>query len=432
MTYKKYVFVVTGMSYIIDSSGTSKVVKAHEEIFNSNDIGYVVAFPICKSYGKSKNRRVIKTGCFGLVKDGIFCGVVTSDGVLNYLIDLEKENYRCKGILIHHLIRNDINQIINILQKIQSVPIIYYLHDFFTCCVNPVMLKNDKVFCLNGTVSCNDCFYNKRKLDHLEKINDFFLTFENRLRFIAPSEYVKEKWISLNKKYAELVDVIPHQKEIGRYDDNRNEISKDQPVKIAFVGSQTDFKGWKIFKRTIATLSEIGCNYEYYYFGNGKEKVDFVENVIVDISSMGKNAMINSLRKYNIDVVMLISICGETYSYTMYESRAANTYILTFLDSGNIAYKVEKENWGKVLKNENDLISSLIDETRFRNDLNHWRLSSLSGANEYIDNGQIVNYFSGELFARINWTQTKVSLYQKIKNRLLCKVFFTRRLKSKI
>ena len=27
--FSRYVFVVTGMSYIIDSSGTSKVVKAH-------------------------------------------------------------------------------------------------------------------------------------------------------------------------------------------------------------------------------------------------------------------------------------------------------------------------------------------------------------------------------------------------------------------
>lgn len=31
--FSRYVFVVTGMSYIIDSSGTSKVVKAHEDIF---------------------------------------------------------------------------------------------------------------------------------------------------------------------------------------------------------------------------------------------------------------------------------------------------------------------------------------------------------------------------------------------------------------
>ena len=160
------------------------------------------------------------------------------------------------------------------------------------------------------------------------------------------------------------------------------------------------------------------------------EEIDQVENIVVDISSMGKDAMINSLRKHSIDVVMLISIWGETYSYTMYESRAANCYILTLSDSGNIAYKVEKDNWGKAFKNQNDLINTLIDENKFRNEINQWRLNSLSGANKYMDNDQIINYFLNKSFAKIKWRKSKISLYKTIKCRLLYKAFFARRLKK--
>ena len=50
--FSNYIFVVTGMSYITDSSGTSKVVKAHEDIFREKKIGYIVVFPISRSRGE--------------------------------------------------------------------------------------------------------------------------------------------------------------------------------------------------------------------------------------------------------------------------------------------------------------------------------------------------------------------------------------------
>ena len=110
--FDKFIFVVTGMSYIIDSSGTSKVVKAHEDIFKAHGIGYVVIFPISRSSGEGANWRVKTTGCYAFVIDGQFVSVMTALDVLNSLLQLQERGKSCIGVLIHHIIRNDSTYII--------------------------------------------------------------------------------------------------------------------------------------------------------------------------------------------------------------------------------------------------------------------------------------------------------------------------------
>jgi hypothetical protein len=61
------------------------------------------------------------------------------------------------------------------------------------------------------------------------------------------------------------------------------------------------------------------------------------------------------LRKYEIDVSFLWSICPETYSFTLYESWAAGCTIVTNPVSGNIALTVEENSLGEVFQSENSL-----------------------------------------------------------------------------
>ena len=42
----KYILVIAGFSYLDDSSGTSKVIKAHEGIFMEAAIDYIVIYPV--------------------------------------------------------------------------------------------------------------------------------------------------------------------------------------------------------------------------------------------------------------------------------------------------------------------------------------------------------------------------------------------------
>jgi hypothetical protein len=255
------------------------------------------------------------------------------------------------------------------------------------------MLKNDTESCVDGGVSCDGCVYKDKRRNHLKTINSFLSNFGDRLSFVAPSEYVKNRWVSYHPEYANRVTVISHQKSKGQYAGNKDVITDNEPMRLGFVGTQTHIKGWDIFKRTVAKLQESGCNYEYYYFGHGQEKLPGVTNVPVEIAKMGKDAMTKAIQEKRISAVFLVCVWGETYSYTMYESHAANSYILTMSKSGNIAYTVNKEKWGAVFENEDELIDTLLDEKTFRKTVNAWRTEAEPGAAEYEDNDEIIQLF---------------------------------------
>lgn len=424
-----YVFVVTGMSYIIDSSGTSKVVKAHEEIFSTNGIGYITIFPISRSRGESAKWHCTTTGCYGFTINGQFIGVKTAKEVLNLLFSLDRDGKSCIGVLVHHIIRTDIAEVEWILDKINNVPLIYYLHDFYTCCINPNLMKNDIQSCIDRDISCEGCNYLKKKSEHLKKVQHFFHTFENRITFVAPAEYTKEHWITFYPEYANKTIVISHQKAIGEYLGNKDVASDDEPLRLAFVGAQKQFKGWDIFKRIVSAAKDKGCNYDFYYFGNGQEKLDGVINIYVDIATQGKDAMIKKLRENRISAVFLVCVCGETYSYATYESHAANCYIFAMESGGNIPYTVDKNHWGRVFFIEKELVKAVLNEKTLRKEINTWKKISAPGAAAYVDNDDIIRWFLDNGNAFINWEREHISLEQRLKRIVLNLIFKELRLK---
>lgn len=428
--FNNFIFVITGMSYIIDSSGTSKVVQAHEDVFKAYGTGYVAVFPISRSSGEGVNWHVKTTGCYAFVIDGQFVNVMTVKEVLNSLLQLQERGKNCIGVLIHHIIRNDIAEIQWMLEKIQNVPVVYYLHDFYTCCINPNMLKNDTESCVDGGVSCDGCVYKDKRRNHLKTINSFLRSFGGRLSFAAPSEYVKNRWVTYHPEYADRVTVIPHQKSIGQYTGNKDVITDNEPMRLGFVGTQTHIKGWDIFKRTVAKLHEAGCNYEYYYFGHGQEQLPGVTNVPVEIAKMGKDAMTRAIQEKRISAVFLVCVCGETYSYTMYESHAANSYILTMSKSGNIAYTVNKEKWGAVFETDDELIDALLDEKTFRTTVNQWKTEAEPGAAEYEDNDEIVRSYHDTQKGIISWQKAHNTPGQLIKQTAINQIFQMTRLRK--
>lgn len=429
--FNQYIFVVTGMSYIIDSSGTSKAVQAHESIFKAQGIGFVAIFPISRSGGEGINWHVKTTGCYAFVIDGQFVSVMTAIEVLNSLLQIQGQGKICIGVLVHHLFRNDIAEVQWLLEKIRKVPVLYYLHDFYTCCINPYMLKNDTESCVDGGVSCEGCVYKEKRQNHLATINKFLDSFGDQIAFIAPSEYVKNRWSIYYPEYTDRVIVIPHQKSVGQFTDNKEITSDDEPMRIGFVGTQIHIKGWDIFKRTVEKLQAANCNYEYFYFGRGQEQLPGVNNITVEIAKMGKDSMIRSIREKRIHAVFLTSLVGETYSYTMYESHAANSYILTMSHSGNIAYTVNNQKWGAVFDAEEELFNVLLDEKRFRKTINEWRTETEPGAAEYEDNDEILRLFSTEIAGIIDWKRKKSTLNKVAKRNILNRMFIFTRLKGR-
>lgn len=387
--YDKYILVITGFCYTNDSSGTSKVVKAHEEIYNEAGCDYIAIHPIVKHIPGQLGHKVIHSGFYGVVINGHYLGIAHTNDFINELASLSGDCVNPIGILVHHVIFNDMTDVTKIVSGIPNAPVVYYLHDFYSYCVNPKMLKNDKLFCAYEAVDCTGCIYQKDTQVHNWRMQHFFKTFADRLSFVSPAEFTKNVWTKLYPEYAHKVKVIPHLVSHGEYKDIES-LTDDRPVRIAYVGAQAASKGWLVWKRFVENA--IG-NYELYYFGNGKEIFSNVVNYDVQIAKQGKNAMIDALRKHNIDVAVLSSICPETYSYTLYESIAADCYVLTTELSGNIATVVKAENRGKVCSDIDELIEYLCDEKRLRNDVMQWRKNKAPAPLYYDDNTQVLDVF---------------------------------------
>lgn len=421
--HQKMIFVITGGDYLRDSSGTSKVVKAHEDIFLHEGYEYVVMFPISLSRGNGAERRTITTGCYGLAVDGTFRGIFTPNQVLRYLSDQQEAGKVIAGVLIHHIIRSRISEIKYIVERIECVKVVFYLHDFYTCCFNYNLLRNDETSCVGKMDMCKGCSYEKLRKKHMPEVADLFRSIENRVAFVAPSDYVRNQWGKYYPQYAEKAVVISHQKSEGQYEGNRNLLSHAAKIRIGYVGAQTKPKGWEIWKDILDKLPNAKEDYDFYYFGNGLEEIEGMTKVCVEIHRQGKDAMIQALRDNQIDVVLLGSVWGETYSYTLYEAHAANCYVLAMETGGNIAYTVQHENWGRVFNSNEDIIDFLSDKTSVVELLNKWNQEVAPGAMLYHDNDDIIELYEHIDNGAINLINLSSNTVGNVLCRLLSSVY---------
>lgn len=393
---------------MIDSSGTSKVVKAHQDVFLAQKINFVVIFPLGKTIPGTVPPAVWKSGCYGLVANGNYIGVVTIPDLLKALANLQGQEHSCRGILIHHLYRGRIEWTQQLVNCIPEVPVIFYLHDYYSFCKNPKLMKNDQSFCNGNIAECATCIYGKYRQKHVTQVSQLLETCAERLTCVAPAVYTKNIWEKLFPDYAKKTIVIPHLMSSVGYQPENLILSPEQPLRIAYVGAQTNEKGWKSWEALVRSFTQ--SDYRFFYFGNGEKQLDAVTNVCVEVARQGKNAMVDALRKYQIHTVILGSVCPETYSYTMYESHAANCYILTPQASGNIAFTVQLERYGGTYLNTQDLIKMFEDSITLKKRVMDWQHDGHLTPQEYQDNDEIVSCFPDMTYGKVMKIRDSIAL----------------------
>jgi hypothetical protein len=145
---------------------------------------------------------------------------------------------------------------------------------------------------------------------------------------------------------------------------NGNDKLKNEKIRLAFIGEQKSEKGWDIFKNLATNYKS---NFVYYYLGNPKEVIKNVINIPVKFSKQDFNPMTKLLLDNEIDIIILWSIKPETYGFTYYEGLLANSFVITFKNSGNIAEMVKIFKNGIVLDNINELMKLLTDDSKLLN-----------------------------------------------------------------
>lgn len=399
----KYILVIAGFSYLDDSSGTSKVIKAHEGIFMEAAIDYIVIYPV--------NPINKYTGCYWVCINGEKGIIRSLEDLLNMFAILNNRGVEAVGILVHHLLNHNIQNIKTIIDIFDRIPIAIYLHDFYTCCPNFKLLYNDLYFCAKDSIDCNGCKYSLEQKVHYRKMVDIFNEYNKQITFVSPSVFTQKIWKKFYSDYQNNIIIIPHLQAIGNYTQNMSIIKNKVPIKVAYIGAQDFTKGWTIYKNIIIRCQKENKNYSFYYFGSPNEKLNNVVNTKVKVHKQGKDAMINALREKKIDVVIMPAVCPETYSYTLYEAMAANCFILTTTKSGNVTCVVKDNKFGEVLENFDELLNLMLNESKFRTILNDWR-GKHNGALSYVDNKDVLKVFDLQRVYNANYTLRRVPLYK--------------------
>lgn len=133
------------------------------------------------------------------------------------------------------------------------------------------------------------------------------------------------------------------------------------------IGSPGYHKGWHIIEDLIME-NRSNSDYKFFVFGEFNPLYLDVTWKHVSVKDDGISSMVSHLRKEQINIVILWSLCKETFSYTAHEALAAGSLIITNSLSGNIQAIVKQTGQGLVLT-EKELFSyfssgQIIGKTR--------------------------------------------------------------------
>lgn len=364
--HNKFLLVIEGFDYLKDSSGTSKVVKSHELLFREHGFDCVCIYPLLLAYRVG----ITLTEIYGISVNGKPCGFTGLNNLRFAIGTCERAHHALAGILIHHAIYNRLDVLGEFLQQFQDTKKVFYLHDYWTCCLSINMLRDrtKNTWCHSDLrEGCQGCAWHKANMMHRQAIKEFFSKI-GECTFIAPSESVARGWVKWNPSGFTHADVIGHLNATSV--SSRKEVASDGPIRVAFVGAPAVNKGWLEFQ---SIVQHCHRNIRLYHMGHTDLRLPGVQNVDVQIHKQGLDAMIRALREHRIDVSLLLSGWLETYSYTLFESLQAQSLVCCLDDSGNVADVVHETGLGWCFKdletlqaflNAEDLVSCVREKQR--------------------------------------------------------------------
>lgn len=269
----------------------------------------------------------------------------------NVVASLEQRDVRVS--LVHHLMGWTDPAVRRVLGS-NSAVVHVQGHDYFAICPQYTLLRNGRTYCgapgLN-TPGCMVCGHRNARAEVGPRIASLLADMGERLFISCPSPTSADIF---RREFAELHDrisVSPHQ--VLRQGPIRTARPISGRLRLAFAGVADDLKGWGTWRRLCADPL-IHDRYELIHLGLGGAHVRD-RHVAVDFRAEGPNAMHDALVREAIDVVLVWTLCPETYSFVSVEAITAGALVLASAGSGNAADLVRRHSAGVVLADEDDL-----------------------------------------------------------------------------
>lgn len=385
---QQFVLSIGFPQYTKDKTGMSKVILTHQKMYNDNHVSFVHLFAVKKMILHDK---FTLFSYFGMLIDGKFDGVYTPEQVIQKCQNWYDEGHELLDIHLHHFLYMVPSKVDTILKVFSETPINVYLHDYYLACTEYTLLKNKESYCGGQGLSpqnCKGCQAYEKSIEVEGRIHQILRNYSERICFISPSETTKKIFERFHPEYKGHVLVVPHQRYTLGRQENKEPMSNQDIVKVAFTAMPRRHKGWETWKKLAERFN--GKGYEFIIFNSSSDTHENMRKREIHFSQDNLNAMTDALLDEKIHLSVLWAICPETYSYTCFESYSANAFIVTNSVSGNIADVVRQESNGVILDNEEELFALFENRQNLIEMINAYRCSAIGGPVQLFDNDDIV------------------------------------------
>ena len=318
--------------YPSSTGGVENAVASEAASFLRAHWGYIHVCPVWRE-PYLVDRPDGSTALLVLTINGKRIGTV-SDALLSD--GLKKASGRSGGsprLVIHHLMGFDVASVLALAAACAGTPIVW-IHDFYTLCVDPFLLRNDVEFCRApglDSAACMVCSKGTLRAVHVRGMQRLFETLQPHV--LTPSKSTLEVWLTRGKLPHRKTSVVPLA-HLALGDAPQRNAPRRQK-RVAYLGNTARVKGWPVFRR-LAELLSGDERYRFYRFGYGHAGSGSVVEVPVKVTADDPTAMVRAVRNHGIDIVVNWSKCHETFSFVTCEALAAGAFVIARQASGNL------------------------------------------------------------------------------------------------
>jgi hypothetical protein len=294
-------------------------------------------------------------------------GTVRIDDLLQTLSTLRRNSVPLV-VVVHHLL-GTAPEVVQNIASFSSITPIVWVHDYFTICANPKLLRNDVRFCSAppfDSMACMVCIYGCDREANRSRIESFFRTTIPDV--LAPSESALAFWLSNAGLPFRTTAVQPLARIVFASQSSRQGVQPNRPIRIAHLGACDASKGWLAFERLVRHFAS-DSRYEFIHLGLPIPDATTVavRNVPVSVTLEAPNAMIEAVAEHRIDAVLSWSPWPETFCYTAFEAIAGGAFLLTHSNAGNVPALVTgpAAGQGLILQDE-EALHALLEYDRLR------------------------------------------------------------------
>ncbi|MDH6594954.1 hypothetical protein M2165_004843 [Variovorax sp. TBS-050B] len=339
--------------YLSSTGGVENVVASEAASFLRANWGYIHVCPVMREpwlVDRPEAGAALLVLSINGQRIGTISDVLLAEGLKN-------ASTRFGGrprLVIHHLMGFDVASVVALAAACAETPIVW-IHDFYTLCVDPFLLRNDVEFCRAPELDSNACMVcskGTQRALHVRAMRRLFEVLQPHI--LTPSRSTLDIWLERGKLAHRQALVVPLAR-LALGEAPRRSRPR-MPQRVAYLGNTATVKGWPVFRR-LAEFLAGDERYAFYRFGYGSSGSDSIIEVPVKVTADDPAAMVRAVRDHEIDVVVNWSQCHETFSFVTCEALAAGAFVVARKDSGNVRWLIADagDSRGMTLRTETEL-----------------------------------------------------------------------------